>query len=87
MFDWQDSVIEIQPDGSDVIDILRSLDAQPQRLHQISQRNTAEALLRHDWVHRWQYIFEVAGIQPSTGMIARNLRLQELAERAVTAAT
>ena len=87
MFDWQDSVIEIQPDGSDVIDILRSLDAQPQRLRQISQRNTAEALLRHDWVHRWQYIFGVAGIRPSTGMIARNLRLQELAERAVTTAT
>ena len=42
MFDWEDFVIEIQPDGSDVLDILRSLDAQPQRLRRISERNVAE---------------------------------------------
>lgn len=86
MFDWEDSVIEIQPDGSDVLDILRSLDAQPQRLRQIRQRNAAEALLRHDWVHRWQHIFQVAGIEPSTRMLHRNLRLQELAEGTVAEA-
>jgi len=87
MFDWQDSVIEIKPDGSDVLDILRNLDAQPQRLHQVRQRNVAEALLRHDWVHRWQHIFRVAGIELSTGMIDRNFRLRQLAGHEVTAAT
>ena len=67
LFDWQDSVIEIQPDGSDVVAILRSLDGQPERLRQMSQRNAAEALLRHDWVHRWQRIFEVAGFSHPPG--------------------
>jgi Glycosyl transferases group 1 len=85
MFDWQDAVIEIQLDGSDVADILRSLDSEPQRLLDISQRNVVEALLRHDWLHRWQYIFQVAGLQPSAGMIARRERLQEIADRALTA--
>ena len=86
LFDWQDSVIGVRPDGSDTIDILRSLDAQPERLRQISQRNAAEALLRHDWVYRWQSIFEVAGFLPSHGMNARKLRLQKMAENAIIAA-
>ena len=85
MFVREDTVIEIQPDGSDVLDILRSLDAQPQRLRQIRQRNTAEALLRHDWVHRWKHIFGIAGIQPSAGMVTPETSVWELAESAVAA--
>jgi hypothetical protein len=82
MFDWQDAVVEIKRDGSDVADILRSLDSDPHRLREISRRNVVESLLRHDWLHRWRRIFQIAGIQPSAGMAARQTRLQALAEQA-----
>jgi hypothetical protein len=84
MFNWQDAVVEIQFDGSDVADILRGFDTEPQRLREISQRNVFESLLHHDWLHRWLDIFQVAGIQPSPGMKVRQQRLQELAEHVLT---
>ena len=40
------------------------------------------ALLRHDWIHRWKRIFEIAGVRPPQGMPARETRLKELAEHA-----
>lgn len=79
MFDWPEAVVEISPDGSDVADILRSLETDPQRLREISRRNVVESLLRHDWLYRWQHIFQIAGIKLSPGMAARQAQLQELA--------
>lgn len=81
-FDWPDAVIEVKPDGSDVVERLAELDAQPERLAAISRRNAAEALRRHDWLYRWKQIYEVAGVAPSQGMIARGCRLNDLARLA-----
>lgn len=81
MFGWPNSVIEIRPDGSDVLDVIRGLDAQPQLLREISERNARQALLRHDWIHRWRQIFEIAGIEPSAGMVGRINQLRQLAEQ------
>jgi len=79
MFPWPDAVVEIQPDGSDVLDVLRHLDSHPERTASIGRRNASESLLRHDWVHRWKEMFRVAGIEPSPAMQDRELRLQDLA--------
>ena len=38
MFGWKDSVIEIRPDGTDVLGVIRSLDAQPQRISEIGRK-------------------------------------------------
>jgi glycosyl transferase family 1 len=86
MFPWSDAVIEIQPDGTDVIDVLGRLGSEPERVSAIARRNTAEALLRHDWVYRWKEILRVAGMEPSSGMVARECRLKELAELAASSA-
>lgn len=80
MFDWPDAVIEIQPDGSDVESVLSGLDADPERLREISRRNAVEALLRHDWVYRWKQIFCIAGLDPSPDMEERERHLKKLAE-------
>jgi len=82
LFPWQDVVIEVQPDGSDVMDVIGTFDSEPARVRAIQQRNAAEALLRHDWAYRWKEIFRVAGIEPLPAMRARERRLQELAEMA-----
>jgi hypothetical protein len=83
MFDWPDVVIEVQPDGSDVVEVLSKLAAQPEALDRISRRNAAEALLRHDWVYRWKQILALAGLEPTLAMKNREARLQELAALAL----
>jgi len=82
MFDWPDVVVRANADGSNVDAMLESLMAQPERLQEISQRNAEGALLRHDWIHRWKRIFEIAGVRPPKGMQARETQLKELAEHA-----
>jgi hypothetical protein len=82
MFDWPDAVVRVNPDGSNVDAVLGSLMAQPERMQEISQRNAEGALLRHDWIHRWKRIFEIAGVRPPQGMQARETQLKELAEHA-----
>src|SRR5579871_1474049 len=42
MFDWPDAVIELQTNGSDVVEVLTKLAAQPETLDRISRRNAAE---------------------------------------------
>lgn len=81
MFPWPEAVIEVQPDGSDVMEVLARLESEPERVARIARRNAEEALLRHDWVHRWNEIYRIAGIEPSPGMKARECRLKELARR------
>ena len=82
-FNWPDAVVRIEPDGSDVLDVLADLRSKAGRLETISQRNAAEALLRHDWVYRWKEILRVAGIEPSARLTERERRLRELASLAI----
>jgi hypothetical protein len=79
LFDWPDAVIEVHPDGSDIRKVLALLDSDPERVSAISQRNAAESLLHHDWVYRWKQILQVAGIEPSPLLAARECRLKDLA--------
>src|SRR5579871_919975 len=83
LFHWEDAVIPVKNDGSDVVSILSCLRKNPDRMERMSRRNAAEALLRHDWVYRWQKMFQIVGIQPSPGMTDRMDRLNRLAQLAL----
>jgi hypothetical protein len=85
MFPWSDAVIEIRPDGSDVLDVIAKLDAEPERMLAIGQKNAGQALLRHDWVYRWKEILQVAGLEPLPAIAAREQRLKDLADRVLSA--
>jgi len=80
LFPWQDAVIPLQADGSDVAEVLSSFEVEPGRISAISRRNAAESLLRHDWVYRWKEILRVAGIELSPRMKLREQRLRHLAD-------
>jgi hypothetical protein len=82
MFDWPDVVIRLEPDGSDVAEVLSKLIRQPERLKVWGQRNAREALLRHDWVYRWETILGIAGLSPGPRLFERKKRLRELADMA-----
>jgi hypothetical protein len=80
LFDWRDTVIEIDPNNSEVADVLADLAGQPERLCEISRRNSAEALLHHDWLYRWKQILAMAGLKPMPQLELREKRLKELAD-------
>jgi hypothetical protein len=79
LFAWPDVVIEIEPDGSNVRQILTSLMSNPEQMSLIGRQNAAQALLHHDWIYRWKEIFRIAGVEPSEQMITRESRLKDLA--------
>jgi hypothetical protein len=86
MFPWQDAVIEVNPDGSDVLEVLRELRSDPDRIASITTKNATEALVRHDWIHRWMELYAEVGVAPSRGMAARKSQLQSLSEERVNQA-
>ncbi len=86
LFPASDAVIQIRPDGSDVMEVLARLASEPGWVSAMSRRNAAEALLRHDWIYRWKEIFSVSDVKLSAGMVERERRLKELAELAASPA-
>lgn len=81
-FGWQDVVIEVSPDGSDIVKAMRALDADPERFREICRRNAIEGLLRHDWVYRWAEMLRIVGLPPSQRMLDREKSLGALAAAA-----
>jgi hypothetical protein len=79
MFPWQDAVISVESNGSDIMDVVAELASDPDRVSAASRRNAVGALLYHDWVYRWKEVLKVAGIEPSPAMRTRERRLRELA--------
>ncbi len=77
-FDWEEPIIRVDLRDEDLVKAIAELDAQPERLERISKRNTANCLLKHDWVYRWRDMLAVLGLKPSSQMIAREKYLQEL---------
>jgi hypothetical protein len=80
MFDWPQSVVSVNADGSDLDAVLSQLSRRPEQIEMIGRRNVAGALRRHDWIYRWQRILEIAGLAPGPGMHARVHTLQTLAD-------
>ena len=82
-FDWPDSVIWMPFDSADAGEILRKIDAEPQRIKRIRRNNVHYAALRHDWVHRLRIVYQTLGIQPTEAMLTREERLRALATLAL----
>jgi spore maturation protein CgeB len=78
-FPWPEAVIPVDADGTDVVDVVTGLMADPVRAERIGRRNAAEALVQHDWSHRWHEVLRVAGLEPAPAMLYRHARLRDLA--------
>lgn len=76
---WEDAVIPIPYDCPDIGARLDALEADPARLEAARRRNVAEALARHDHLHRWREILKLAGLPAHPAMAPRAARLEALA--------
>jgi len=85
LFDWPDSVIGLPYDSSDVDIVIKDLDADPERQDRISRTGVAQALMRHDWVYRWEAILNAVGLDPMPGALERKDRLGKLAQAVIGA--
>ncbi|MBW4646803.1 MAG: glycosyltransferase [Goleter apudmare HA4340-LM2] len=79
-FDWEDAVIEIPFDCSNIAEIIGDLNSQTERLTRIRTNNIVNSLLRHDWVYRWENILMSAGLNITPKMEERKAYLKNLAE-------
>lgn len=81
-FDWDDAVIDVPFDASNIADIIRLLDANPERTDLIRRNNVVNALHRHDHLHRWEQVLEIARMSPLPKMVGRRNQLAALAQMA-----
>jgi hypothetical protein len=80
LFDWPDALIHLPYDSSNIDVIINELDTQPERLDRIRRTNVRQALMRHDWVYRWEAVLNLAGLEPMPELFRRKERLRNLAE-------
>jgi glycosyltransferase involved in cell wall biosynthesis len=80
LFDWPDAVIHLPYDSSNIDAIIDELDKCPERVENIRRANVVQALLRHDWVYRWEAMLGTVGLEPMPELLQRKERLRNLAE-------
>lgn len=79
-FDWPNALTDLPYDSPDVAKIIRELDRDVELQEKTRRTNMQQALLRHDWVYRWEAILKVAGIDPLPSAETRKQRLQSLSQ-------
>jgi Glycosyl transferases group 1 len=80
LFDWPDAVTRLPYDSRDIDMVIRDLDGDPERQEKIRRTGVVQALMRHDWVYRWETILKTVGLEPTQGMSERKDRLRNRAE-------
>ena len=81
LFDWPDAVVEIAPDGSDLRQVLATLEADPERVAAARNANVVNSLRRHDWAVRWASILDTLDLPRTDAHVARLRQLEHAAER------
>jgi hypothetical protein len=80
LFDWPDVVTRVPYDSSDIDMVIKDLDQDPERQERIRRTGVVQALLRHDWVYRWEAVLKSVGLAPMQAAEERKVRLRKLAE-------
>jgi Glycosyl transferases group 1 len=80
LFDWPEAVTQLARDPCDIDMVIKDLDGDPQRQDRIRRTSVVQALMRHDWVYRWEAILKSVGLEPMQGLLERKERLRKLAE-------
>lgn len=79
LIDWPDALVEVPYNSPDIAGVLRALDRDPGKLEYMRRVNVSHALMRHDWVYRWEAILQAVGMEPLPGLTERKQRLRNLA--------
>ncbi len=80
LFGWPEAVTELPYNSCDIDLIIKDLDGDPERQDRIRRTGIVEALMRHDWVYRWEAVLKTVGLEPMQGALERKEHLRKLAE-------
>jgi len=80
LFDWPEAMTQLPYDSCDIDLVIKDLDGDPERQDRIRRTGIVQALMRHDWVYRWEVILKTVGLEPMQGILERKDRLKKLAE-------
>jgi hypothetical protein len=83
LFDWPDPMIDFPYNSPDFDKVISMLRKDPEKEDQMRRTNVRQALLRHDWVYRWETILKAVGLEPLPHIVERKARLRSLADLAV----
>ncbi len=78
IFNWSDAVIHVPYGSGNIREVIYQLDSDLIRQDRISNQNMAEALSKHDWTHRWEFVLNLAGLKPLPKLLERKRRLTDL---------
>ena len=79
-FPWPDAVVEADPDGGDIADVMAGVEESLNGAQRMGTRNAVHALRQHDWGHRWRSLLRIAGGDPSPALEQRLTALAALAD-------
>jgi hypothetical protein len=80
LLDWPDAVTWVPYDSRDIDMVIKDLDGDPGRQERIRRTGVVQALMRHDWVYRWEAVLKQVGLAPMQAAEERKVRLRKLAE-------
>ncbi len=80
LFDWPDAVTRLPYDSRNIDVLIKDLEADPERQDRIRRTGVVQALMRHDWVYRWEAILSAVGLEPMQEALERKDRLRKRAE-------
>jgi len=80
LFDWPDAHVHVPADSADIVDVMRELDRDPERLSRARLANVENSLLRHDWAYRWQTIASALELPTTARLHDRLAQLAQLAK-------
>ena len=81
LFDWPDAHVEVPFGATDaMVDAIRALEADPERVARIRRDNVVHCLRRHDWAYRWQTILRGIDVEPREQLGQRIRLLHGLAD-------
>ena len=80
LFDWPDALVHLPYDSTDIDMVINQLDQQREKQDRMRRANVTGALMRHDWVYRWEAILKAAGLEPMPEVSQRKARLRDLAQ-------
>lgn len=80
-FDWEGAVVEAEYSEACMPTLIEELEGKPEWITAVRKANVVNCLMRHDHVHRWGSILEMAGFAPTKNMMKRLERLEALVEK------
>lgn len=83
LFDWPDSVVDFPYNSTNFEEAIQELESAPEIDARIRRTNVQQALLRHDWMYRWENILDAIQINPLPKLQERKAHLHGLAELAI----